>query len=321
MKIISTIIVIFAAFISLHPLALSAQAEEKEQINVTKDGTKYIVHPDKIMSGGPPRDGIPSIDKPLFVTVKEAEKWIKDSERVLFITHEGVKRAYPIQVMVWHEIVNDTIASTPIVITYCPLCGSGIAYERKINGVPVEFGTSGRLYNSNLVMYDRKSESLWTQIEGKAIVGEMSGYMLEPLSIDTLFWRDIKERHPDAQVLSKDAGHRRDYGRDPYGDYYEKRRLYFSVENEDDSLHPKAVIFGIKVNGTYKAYSEHDLLKRKEFNDTVGGVKVRVERFDDGVVKFTNLDTKDEIVKERDFWFAWYAFHPETQLYTDPKKK
>lgn len=288
---------------------------EGTEIRITKDGVKYIVDPKKIRGGGPPKDGIPSIDNPEFITVAEADKWIEDEELVLAIIYKGVKRVYPHQVMVWHEIVNDIIAGDPILITYCPLCGSGIAYERKINGVAVEFGTSGKLYNSNLLMYDRMTDSYWSQIEGQAIVGELSGTKLTPVSIDTVIWGDWKKVHPDSEVLSKNTGFVRSYGRDPYKDYYENTSIWFPVEKDDDRLHPKTFIFGIEVNGVYKAYQEQDLRELKRIDDTVGGVRVSLERDEAGIVKVMNLDTGEEIVKEADFWFAWVAFHPDTELY------
>jgi hypothetical protein len=287
---------------------------EPEQIMVTDKGVKYIVDPNKILSGGPPMDGIPSIDNPEYVTVEEADEWIEDNELVLAIIYKGVKRVYPLQILVWHEIVNDFIADDPILITYCPLCGSGIAYERKINGEEVEFGTSGKLYNSNLVMYDRKTNSYWTQIDGLAIVGELTGIELKAISIDTVVWRDWKEAHKDSEVLSQKTGFFRQYGRDPYGSYYEDSFLIFPVEAEDNRIHAKTVIFGVEVDGVYKAYKEDDV-KKGAIEDSFAGVNLKIERDNAGIVKITNTDTGNEIVKERDFWFAWYAFHPDTKLY------
>lgn len=300
---------------TLEKIAEITEMEEELGIKLTSRGVKYIVDPDKIKSGGPPMDGIPSIDNPKYVTGEEADEWIQDNELVLAITYKGVKRVYPLQILVWHEIVNDEIAGDPVLVTYCPLCGSGIAYEGKINGETVEFGTSGKLYNSNLVMYDRKTNSYWTQIDGLAIVGELTGTRLTPISIDTVVWREWKAVHSDFEVLSQDTGFRRAYGRDPYGSYYEDSYLFFPVENEDDRIHPKTVIFGIGVNGTYKAYREDDLKDLKTIDDTINGIRIQVERDDAGIVSITNLETGEEIVKERDFWFAWYAFHPETGVY------
>ena len=289
--------------------------EKNMSIKLTDKGVKYIVEPNKIVSGGPPKDGIPSIDDPKFVSVTEADKWISDEELVLVITHEGEIRVYPLQIMVWHEIVNDTIGGDPVLITYCPLCGTGIAYERIINGEPVEFGTSGKLYNSNLVMYDRKTDTYWSQIDGQAIVGELAGEKLKAISIDTVVWRDWKNENSNALVLSNDTGFNRQYGKDPYGNYYEDSFLFFEVDEKDDRVHPKTVVYGIKIGEQYKAYREDDVANKKEIKDRVGDVNIKITRDNTGVVKIINQDTNEEVVKERGFWFSWYAFHPNTDLY------
>ncbi|MBI2451731.1 DUF3179 domain-containing protein [Candidatus Pacearchaeota archaeon] len=297
------------------------------EIKTLSDGTKYLVDPSKIGSGGPPKGGI-GVDRGIpalaeknikFVSVEEADEWIEDNELVLALNYKGVERVYPLQILVWHEIANDNVAGDPILITYCPLCGSGIAYERKIeiNGEKIEtrFGTSGKLYNSNLVMYDEETDTYWQQIDGKAIIGELTGQELKEISIDTVVWRDWKSSHKNSEVLSQETGFSRQYGRDPYGNYYEDSFLIFDVENRDDRIHPKTVVLGIEIEGNYKAYREDDLIKEKVIEDEIDGVRIRIERGNDGIVKIENIETEEEIVKERDFWFAWYAFHPETELY------
>jgi len=293
-----------------------SKMEKEMGVKLTAKGVKYIVDPEKILSGGPPMDGIPSIDSPKFVSMEEADGFISDNELVLALLYKGEKRVYPLQILVWHEIVNDIVAGDPILITYCPLCGSGIAYEREINDETVEFGTSGKLYNSNLVMYDRKTNTYWSQIDGKAIVGELVGRELKEISIDTVVWRDFKKLHQDAQVLSQDTGFTRAYGNDPYGSYYEDSFLFFPVENEDNRIHAKDVIFGIEVGGAYKAYREEDLIKVSEIEDTVNGVKIKISRDEAGIVRIINQDTEEEIVKEQGYWISWYAIHPETDLYS-----
>jgi hypothetical protein len=287
-----------------------------EKIKETVSGTKYIVHPSKIRGGGPPKDGIPSIDNPRFNPISGIG-WVEDNELVMAIEYNGIKRVYPLQIMVWHEIVNDKFGDERVLITYCPLCGSGIAYKPviEVNGVSksVEFGTSGKLYNSNLVMYDRETDTYWSQIGGKAIIGSLTGQQLEAISIDTVVWRDYNiPENNDAEVLSRSTGHSRDYGRDPYGNYYEDSFLIFPVENEDDRVHPKTIIFGIEKDGKFKAYREDDLVEKGEVVDDEFGVVV--SRGKDGIVKIVD-DSGKEIVKERDMWFAWYAFHPNTELY------
>jgi hypothetical protein len=295
-----------------------AEGLEGEGIKVTSKGVKYLVNPNKIRSGGPPKDGIPSIDNPKYVSVSEADKWIEDNELALGIIYNGVKRVYPLQILVWHEIVNDVIGGDMILITYCPLCGSGIAFKPTIEvagkKIDSEFGTSGKLFNSNLIMYDRKTDSYWTQIDGRAVVGELTGQQLEGVSIDTIVWRDWKKVHPDSEVLSQDTGYSRAYGRDPYGNYYEDSNLFFPVEKTDNRIHAKTVVFGINVDGVYKAYQENDLLETKIIEDEVNGVMLKIERDAAGIVSITRSNG-EEIVKERDFWFAWYAFHPDTLVY------
>ena len=285
------------------------------EIKTLPDGTKYLIHPSEIMSGGPPPDGIPSIDNPQFITVKEADTWLSDDEIVVVYLGENTVRFYPFQVLVWHEIVNDTVDGYPLLITYCPLCGSAIAFERTIDGDPVEFGTSGKLYNSNLVMYDRKTQTYWTQIGGRAIIGELTGTELTPVSIQTVKWGDWKRLYPDAEVLSRETGHSRSYGRDPYGGYYTQDYLMFPVENEDRRIHSKTVIYGITLNDVYKAYPEALVLVESVIRDTVGGVEILIEVNRLGGVTMKERSSGEEVVFERDFWFAWAAFHPDTLLY------
>lgn len=284
-------------------------------VRMTDAGLRYLVDPSLIMSAGPGKDGIPSIDRPQYVSLDEADEWIADDELVLALIYKGVKRVYPLQILVWHEIVNDVVAGDPLLITYCPLCGSGVAFDRTIDGTPVEFGTSGKLYNSNLVMYDRLTETYWSQIDGLAIVGELAGQELTTISLDTVVWRDWKAAHPDSEVLSRDTGYARDYGNDPYGSYCEDSSIWFPVESQDARIHPKTVVFGVEINGTCAAYREEDLVELGVIEDRVGGVRIQLSRDTTGIVSVVDTATHEGIVKERGFWFSWYAFHPETQLY------
>lgn len=285
-------------------------------VKLTSRGVKYIVDPEKIVSGGPPMDGIPSIDNPKFVNLEEANKFIADNELVLVLVYKEEVKVYPLSILVWHEIVNDIVAEDPILISYCPLCGTGIAYERKIDEKTYKFGTSGKLYNSNLVMYDRVSNSYWSQIDGKAIVGELSGTELKSISIDTVSWREFKTEFKTAKVMSTDTGFKRSYGSDPYGSYYEDSFLFFPVENNDIRIHPKTVIFGIEIDGVFKAYKEKDIPSEETIRDIFNGVNIDITKTSGGLVRFINMDTGKEIVKERGFWFSWYAFHPKTEVFS-----
>jgi hypothetical protein len=177
----------------------------------------------RIVSGGPPADGIPSIDEPVFQPASEVD-WLEDGEAVLALDHDAGVRAYPVRVMTWHEIVNDRIDGIPVAVTYCPLCNSAVAFDRRLDGRELEFGTSGALYLSALVMYDRQTESLWTHFDGRAVVGTLVGSQLELLAVSTVPWSEFRQAHPDAGVLTTDTGYERDYGRNPYVGYEDLER-------------------------------------------------------------------------------------------------
>lgn len=164
-------------------------------------------------------------------------------------------------------------------------------------------------------MYDRKTDTYWSQLDALAIVGELSGMKLNMVPVDTVTWREWKDAYPDSEVLSQDTGFSRAYGKDPYGSYYEESYLLFPVENEDFRLHLKTFVFGVEINGVYKAYLEDDLIELKTIEDTVGGADIEITREGPGIVRITNLETGEEVVAARGFWFAWYAFHPETEVY------
>jgi hypothetical protein len=288
------------------------------EFNINEE--KFSVNPSKLTGGGPLKDGIPSIDNPKFESASDAKKWMRESDLVFGVVHKGEDRAYPQRILVWHEIVNDKISGDPILVTYCPLCQSAIAFERKIDGTEVEFGVSGKLYNSNLVMYSRinekfKTESLWTQVGGEAIVGDLTGKELKKISLDTVTWKDWLAKHPDTKVLSRDTGVVRDYDSDPYGDYYTRKGVFAPLENSDDRLFEKAIVFGIEIGEKSKAYPEEELKKNPKFTDELARKKLQVTRNSDGSVRIKNLTDGSEIIPEIGFWFAWAAFHPETELY------
>lgn len=267
----------------------------------------------ELRSGGPPKDGIPSIDNPKFISVNEADKFLKDDDPVLGLDYKGVARVYPHRIMNWHEIVNDTVAGDPVLVTYCPLCFTGIAFERKIDGKETTFGVSGKLYKSNLVMYDRATETLWNQLGGEAIIGEHLGKKLKQIPLETVTWSDWKEKHPNTEVLSKDTGYTRNYDQNPY-EGYETDRDTFGTEFEDDRLHPKAKIWGVEIDGKFKAYSDEALGRVGILKDSFAGKNLNVVRDSDGAVIIKD-NTGQEIVPTISFWFAWVAFHSETELY------
>ena len=170
-----------------------------ESVIMETDGLKHIIPLDKIRGGGPPKDGIPSIDNPVFANVDNSQ-FMSNSDTVIGLEIDGEAKAYPLFILVWHEIVNDEIGGVPVSVTYCPLCYTNQVFERIIDGNTVEFGTSGKLYNSNLLMYDRFTESYWSQALGMAVTGELTGYKLDLVPFDVITWGDWKTLHPDTLV-------------------------------------------------------------------------------------------------------------------------
>ena len=333
----------------------TGESQNSEPIEIEMmetNGVKHLIPLDKIKGGGPPKDGIPSIDNPIFVNAVDAN-FMSDSDIVIGLEINGETKAYPLFILVWHEIVNDTVGNTPVSVTYCPLCYTNQVFERIIDGQEVEFGTSGKLYNSNLLMYDRYTESYWSQALGMAVKGELTGYQLDLVPFDVITWGDWKILHPDTLVLTTDTGHLRSYATDPYGKYYTEPRIMFPVEYSDDRIHPKEIILGFNQDETYKAYKQNDIESNIIVNDFIDDVPVMLvslysqnsrafERSLDGVV--LNFEYSDGVIFdtqtnsqwnydgmavsgehegkqlkrmaiEPGFWFAWVAFHPDTLIF------
>jgi hypothetical protein len=183
------------------------------------DFSRISVPVEEIVSGGPPKDGIPSIDEPRFEDAKRATEWLESSDPVMVVEHGGEVKGYPLRILIWHEIVNDEVGGKPLSITFCPLCNTALTFERDVAGRILDFGTTGRLRHSDLVMYDRQTETWWQQASGEAIVGELLGMVLTLYPANTLAWGTARVLHPGIRVLSRDTGHNRDYGRNPYAGY------------------------------------------------------------------------------------------------------
>jgi len=232
------------------------------------DTSKALVPLEEIISGGPPPDGIPAIDRPAFVRPAEAATWLVPNEPVLALEMKGDARAYPLQILMWHEIVNDVVGGAPVTITFCPLCNSGIAFERTVDGTTLDFGTSGKLYKSDLVMYDRQSHSLWAQMEGRAIVGACAGTRLKLIPANTLSFEEWRTIHPAGKVLSRDTGHSRSYGRNPYASYDQPQLRPFLFQGRPDPRRsPKERVVGIKRGEAARAYPWAVLVERRVLHD------------------------------------------------------
>jgi len=221
-----------------------------------------VVDTDEIISGGPPPDGIPPIDEPRFLPAGDVD-FLDDREPVLALEIDGDARAYPIQVMIWHEIVNDTVGEVPVSVTYCPLCNTAVAVDRRVGERVLSFGTSGSLYRSALVMYDRQTESLWSHFNSLAIAGALTGTELENFPVATIGWGDWREAHPDGLVLSRDTGVDRDYGSNPYPGYDDVDSPPFLFEGEvDDRLAAKTRVVGLGLDTTPTAIRLDPLVEK-----------------------------------------------------------
>ncbi|CAN5238852.1 DUF3179 domain-containing protein [soil metagenome] len=269
----------------------------------------------EIKDGGPPKDGIPSIDKPKFVSSNKAT--LADGDRVLGVKENGIAKAYPIKIMNYHEIVNDNFGDQPVVVTYCPLCGSGIAFDATIKGKTKSFGVSGMLYNSDVLLYDRETESLWSQLKYEAIAGPLAGEQLEVLNTANTTWKAWKNKNPETLVLSENTGYDRNYNLDPYPGYESSSDIYFSVSERDDRFHPKETVIGLEVNGKFKAYpfSELEKLNKNTLEDNFQGKTFRIIYSPEAKsAEILNAEGK-QVPAVTNFWFAWFAFHPETEVF------
>ena len=195
-----------------------------------------LVDPGAIISGGPPPDGIPPLDAPVFISVLDNLDLLPPDEPVVAIEIDGDARAYPVRIMIWHEIVNDTVGGVPVSVTYCPLCNSAVSYVRRIDGVETTFGTSGRLFASALVMYDRATESLWTHFDGTAVVGVLAGRELEVVASPLMSWDAFRSSYPDGRVLDEtETGFNRNYGVNPYVGYDNPDAVPFLFRGDVDA--------------------------------------------------------------------------------------
>ncbi|MBI4054872.1 MAG: DUF3179 domain-containing protein [Elusimicrobia bacterium] len=273
--------------------------------------TKTSVPLEELLRGGPPVDGIPALTNPKKLRVKEADRILAPDDAVLGILLNGESSAYPIRLLNWHEIANDTVGGVPIAVTYCPLCRSGIVFDRRVDSKETEFGVSGLLYKSDLVMYDRSSKSLWSQILGQAIAGPSTGKALKRLPAVHTTWKEWGQKHPDTTVAAFTTGHGRDYSRDPYQGYESRGEIYFSVGRQDPRLHPKEPVFGIRQGRNTLAVPERLVREKGAVRAKLGGEEI-VFRYQDGVRAFR----KDggEIPGATAYWFAWFAFYPKTKL-------
>jgi len=326
-----------------------------DEIKTDRSGKKYLIDPKEFRSGGPglggigERGGIASLLDPTFISAEEAT-FLPDNELVLGIDYKGETRAYPYRILVWHEIANDIIQGDPILVTFCPLCFTGVAFHGEIDGQRELFGVSGKLYNSELVMYDQSTKSYWPQSLGKAVVGPRTGLKLEKIPIDVARWGDWKATHPETKVLSQNTGFLRNYGDNPYGKDgdFADISIRIGVRQPDIRLPAQEIVHGLEIDDTFKAYTDSKVREQKVINDQLGGKNIAIwldprvgsirafnrdiggqtltfssegDTFVDNNGNSWDPDGKnngqqlERLVVEPIFWFAWAAFYPETSLF------
>jgi len=284
------------------------------------DFSRSSIDLSEIISGGPPKDGIPSIDDPKFKPVGEIDD-LGATEPVVSLAIDGKARAYPLRILMWHEIVNDMLAGTPISVTYCPLCNSAIVFDRRVAGKVLDFGTTGKLRNSDLVMYDRQSESWWQQFTGEAIVGEMNGTKLAAILARLEAFGLFKKRHRDGEVLVPNNPNLRNYGRNPYVGYDRRGRPYglFTGELPTD-INPMARVVVVKDAGKPRAVALK--LLRERGRVSLGAITLHWSagqnsaldsaRIDKGrdVGNIVARDVNGDVVYDVTFAFVFNAFYP-----------
>lgn len=263
---------------ALAALAVGAHAQGGDDAWRT-DFSRHTVPLDEIVPGGPPKDGIPAIDRPQFVPVREAGGWLDPRDPVVVVEHGAVAKAYPLQILIWHEIVNDEVGGLPVAVTFCPLCNTALAFDRRHDGQVLDFGTTGRLRHSDLVMYDRQTESWWQQATGEGIVGRYAGARLRVLPAPLVSWTAFRTAHPTGLVLSRNTGHRRPYGRNPYAGYDDPRGSPFPSffrRPADQRLPAMARVVAIELEEASIAVPFDVLAERRVVEITAGGIPLAV---------------------------------------------
>lgn len=280
------------------------------------DFSRHGIPLEEIVDGGPPKDGIPALYDPGFVEAGKAG-FLSPGDRVLGLSISGEAKAYPLKILNWHELVNDRVGGKWVLVSFCPLCGTGMAFDAELDGQRFLFGVSGKLYNSDVLFYDKKTESLWSQIKMQAVTGPMTGTGLVLLPAEHTTWGDWRSRHPETRVLSDQTGYPRDYAANPYEGYEDYERTFFPIPREDTRLLRKAWVLGVIVGGRAKAYAFESLAKEPgPLRDRVGGRTIIV-RYDRKNRSAVVTDAQGAPVPSvQAYWFAWAAFHPDTELFS-----
>jgi len=292
--------------------AFTAAVVQGEPLRNGFDLANSLVPAGEVLRGGPERDVIPALDSPPFV-VAEGAPW-PDDTWVIGVAEGTQARAYPLEILIWHELVNDRLGGRPLLVSYCPLCGTALVFDRRLGDEERRFGVSGLLYQSDLLMFDRESESLWSQVSAHAVTGPARGRRLTLVRSRLVHWADWKRTHPETTVLSRQTGHDRRYGETPYLDYATSDRLMFPVRR-DGRYHPKMRTLGLRhSDGRARGYPLVELQR-------AGGEVVESPFGESVTIRLAPNSQAFEVVAPESievidgYWFAWAAFHPEASVY------
>ncbi|MGE3239497.1 MAG: DUF3179 domain-containing protein [Pirellulales bacterium] len=270
----------------------------------------------EIVSGGPPKDGIPALSTPEFIAATKAT-YLGSQDRVIGFSRGQEARAYPLKILNYHEIVNDRVGGAPVAITYCPLCDSAAVFDRRTSLGEREFGVSGLLYNSNVLMYDRSGQvdSLWSQVKAEGVSGPGAKTKLKALPLQLTTWSDWVARYPETLVLSPQTGHARNYDRDPYAGYFHRPQLMFPARPTSDRLPTKERVLGVWTDGVARAYPVSAFgTDRRQIVQEIDGKRVVIE-FDPTAQSLRVADAEEGVECMYSLWFAWHAFRPQTEVF------
>ena len=292
------------------------------------DFSKTAIDFADILSGGPPKDGIPAIDTPRFVDIAQAKN-LANREAVIGLEINGDARAYPLRILMWHEIANDVVGNTPVAVTYCPLCNAAIVFDRRLEGKVLDFGTTGKLRHSDLVMYDRQTESWWQQFTGEGIVGTYTGRTLKTLPARLESFERFRTRYPNGKVLIPNDSGARDYGRNPYEGYDSAQAPFLYRGAMPKGINPMARVVALRMDGVPYAIAL-ELLRAKKQVNLAGNIVLRwvpgqASALDSAHVakgrEVGNVTAQRQVGDDlRDipydvtFAFVFHAFHPDHEI-------
>jgi len=297
--------------VALAALVLSGPAAA--QVKNGFDVREALIPYREIRAGGPPRDGVPALTDPVREAVEEADRWLEDDDRVMGLVVNGEAVAYPIRILNWHEVVNDVVGGRSLAVTYCPLCGTGVVFDATPGEGRMLFGVSGLLYKSDVLLFDRRTESLFSQLMRKAVSGPLSGTELKVVPSRTTTWDAWKARHPDSSVMSLLTGHFLDYGTDPYRWYHKSSRPMFPVRDADRSRGLKEWAWLVLADDESIIVAEEVLAELAE--EEVGTFRTKrgvVLRYDPAARELTAAGPGGRPIVIPGYWFALTAFYPQS---------